>query len=194
MTHEIAEQAPDLGELALVGIQRGGVELAARLAGLFEHVLLGQAAHRGHRHHLLSRRHRHPPGQGVRAAEGPLHRSALRRQRQDHRAGGRRALHGPDHPGGHRRAVRLRTPACGAPGGAGRPRATATCPSGPTSWARTCPPAATSRWWSTWWRPTASTRWSSRSSARPARPGERLVAERRCWSRRPRRDTIPSRR
>ena len=36
MTHEIAEQAPDLGELALVGIQRRGVELAARLAGLFE--------------------------------------------------------------------------------------------------------------------------------------------------------------
>jgi pyrimidine operon attenuation protein/uracil phosphoribosyltransferase len=35
MTHEIAEQAPDLAELALVGIQRGGVELAARLAGLF---------------------------------------------------------------------------------------------------------------------------------------------------------------
>jgi pyrimidine operon attenuation protein/uracil phosphoribosyltransferase len=36
MTHEIAEQAPDLGGLALVGIQRRGVELAARLAGLFE--------------------------------------------------------------------------------------------------------------------------------------------------------------
>jgi pyrimidine operon attenuation protein / uracil phosphoribosyltransferase len=36
MTHEIAEQAPDLGDLALVGIQRRGVELAARLAGLFE--------------------------------------------------------------------------------------------------------------------------------------------------------------
>ncbi len=35
MTHEIAEQAPDLAELALVGIQRGGVELAVRLAGLF---------------------------------------------------------------------------------------------------------------------------------------------------------------
>ena len=35
MTHEIAEQAPDLRELALVGIQRVGVELAARLAGLF---------------------------------------------------------------------------------------------------------------------------------------------------------------
>jgi len=36
MTHEIAEQAPDLGDLALVGIQRRGVELAARLASLFE--------------------------------------------------------------------------------------------------------------------------------------------------------------
>jgi pyrimidine operon attenuation protein/uracil phosphoribosyltransferase len=35
MTHEIAEQAPDLRELALVGIQRRGVEIAARLAGLF---------------------------------------------------------------------------------------------------------------------------------------------------------------
>jgi len=35
MTHEIAEQAPDLATLALVGIQRGGVELAARLAKLF---------------------------------------------------------------------------------------------------------------------------------------------------------------
>ena len=31
-THEMAEQAPDLGALALVGIQEGGVELAVRLA------------------------------------------------------------------------------------------------------------------------------------------------------------------
>jgi pyrimidine operon attenuation protein/uracil phosphoribosyltransferase len=36
MTHEIAEQAPDLAKLALVGIQRGGVDLAARLAKLFK--------------------------------------------------------------------------------------------------------------------------------------------------------------
>jgi pyrimidine operon attenuation protein / uracil phosphoribosyltransferase len=36
MTHEIAEQSPDLADLALVGIQRRGVELAARLAGLLE--------------------------------------------------------------------------------------------------------------------------------------------------------------
>jgi pyrimidine operon attenuation protein/uracil phosphoribosyltransferase len=35
MTHEVAEQAPDLDKLALVGIQRGGVELAVRLAKLF---------------------------------------------------------------------------------------------------------------------------------------------------------------
>ena len=35
MTHEIAEQAPDLAKLALVGIQSGGVDLAARLAKLF---------------------------------------------------------------------------------------------------------------------------------------------------------------
>jgi pyrimidine operon attenuation protein/uracil phosphoribosyltransferase len=34
MTHEIAEQSPDLGNLALVGIQRRGVELAARLSAL----------------------------------------------------------------------------------------------------------------------------------------------------------------
>ncbi len=36
MTHEIAEQAPDLGGLALVGIQRRGVDLAVRLAQLVE--------------------------------------------------------------------------------------------------------------------------------------------------------------
>jgi pyrimidine operon attenuation protein/uracil phosphoribosyltransferase len=36
MTHEIAEQAPDLASVALVGIQRRGVELAVRLAGLLE--------------------------------------------------------------------------------------------------------------------------------------------------------------
>jgi pyrimidine operon attenuation protein/uracil phosphoribosyltransferase len=36
MTHEIAEQAPDLAKLALVGIQSGGVDLAARLAKLFK--------------------------------------------------------------------------------------------------------------------------------------------------------------
>jgi len=35
MTHEIAEQASDLSKLALVGIQRGGVDLAARLAESF---------------------------------------------------------------------------------------------------------------------------------------------------------------
>ena len=35
MTHEIAEQVPELNNLALVGIQRRGVELAARLASLF---------------------------------------------------------------------------------------------------------------------------------------------------------------
>jgi pyrimidine operon attenuation protein/uracil phosphoribosyltransferase len=35
MTHEIAEQATDLRTLALVGIQTGGVDLAARLRGLF---------------------------------------------------------------------------------------------------------------------------------------------------------------
>jgi pyrimidine operon attenuation protein/uracil phosphoribosyltransferase len=36
MTHEIAEQAPDLSKLALVGIHSGGVDLAARLAKLFK--------------------------------------------------------------------------------------------------------------------------------------------------------------
>ncbi len=36
MTHEMAEQIPDLAGLVLVGIQRGGVELAARLAMLFK--------------------------------------------------------------------------------------------------------------------------------------------------------------
>ncbi len=35
MTHEIAEQAPDLSKLALVGIHSGGVDLAARLSRLF---------------------------------------------------------------------------------------------------------------------------------------------------------------
>jgi pyrimidine operon attenuation protein/uracil phosphoribosyltransferase len=36
MTHEIAEQAPDLTKLALVGIQSGGVDLVVRLAKLFK--------------------------------------------------------------------------------------------------------------------------------------------------------------
>ncbi len=36
MTHEMAEQVPDLAGLVLVGIQSGGVELAARLAVLFK--------------------------------------------------------------------------------------------------------------------------------------------------------------
>jgi len=36
MTHEIAEQSPQIGDLALVGIQRRGVDLAARLADLIE--------------------------------------------------------------------------------------------------------------------------------------------------------------
>jgi pyrimidine operon attenuation protein/uracil phosphoribosyltransferase len=35
MTHEIAEQSPDLASVVLVGIQSGGVELAERLAELF---------------------------------------------------------------------------------------------------------------------------------------------------------------
>jgi len=36
MTHEIGEQASDLSGLALVGLQRRGVDLAFRLAGLVE--------------------------------------------------------------------------------------------------------------------------------------------------------------
>lgn len=36
MTHEIAEQAPDLSKLALVGIHSKGVDLAERLAKLFD--------------------------------------------------------------------------------------------------------------------------------------------------------------
>jgi len=36
IAHEIAEQNPDLATVALVGIQRRGVELAERLAGLLE--------------------------------------------------------------------------------------------------------------------------------------------------------------
>jgi pyrimidine operon attenuation protein / uracil phosphoribosyltransferase len=36
MTHEIAEQVPDLSNLALVGIQRRGVDIVDRLAKLFE--------------------------------------------------------------------------------------------------------------------------------------------------------------
>ncbi len=36
MAHEIAEHTPDVSALALVGIQRRGVELADRLAGLLE--------------------------------------------------------------------------------------------------------------------------------------------------------------
>lgn len=36
MAHEIAEQAADLSGVVLVGIQSGGVELAARLAELFD--------------------------------------------------------------------------------------------------------------------------------------------------------------
>ncbi len=36
MAHEIAEHAPDVSALALVGIQRRGVELAERLADLLE--------------------------------------------------------------------------------------------------------------------------------------------------------------
>jgi pyrimidine operon attenuation protein/uracil phosphoribosyltransferase len=43
MTHEIAEQAPDLANLALVGIQRRGV-VAARLAGAARIVLRDAAA------------------------------------------------------------------------------------------------------------------------------------------------------
>ncbi len=36
MTHEMAEHSPDLTNLVLVGIQSGGVELAERLAALFD--------------------------------------------------------------------------------------------------------------------------------------------------------------
>ena len=36
MTHEIAEQSNDLGRVALVGVHSGGVDLAGRLAKLFQ--------------------------------------------------------------------------------------------------------------------------------------------------------------
>ena len=54
MTHEIAEQAPDLTKLALVGIHSGGVDLAARLSRALQWLLPGRAPDRSHRHHLLS--------------------------------------------------------------------------------------------------------------------------------------------
>ena len=156
MTHEIAEQSPDLASLALVGIQRRGVELAARLAGLLESFYgvrppTGAIDITFYRDDIDAR-----AGQGLRAAPGPFHRPALRRQRQDHRAGGRRALHRPHHPGGHRGPLRLRPARWPCAWPCWSTAGTATCPSAPISWARTCPPAAARRWWSTWWRRTAS--------------------------------------
>ena len=65
--------------------------------------------------------------------------------RQDRRAGRRRALHRPHHPGRPRRPGRLRAAPGGAAGGDGRPGPPRAARSAPTTWARTCPPGAT-RW------------------------------------------------
>jgi pyrimidine operon attenuation protein/uracil phosphoribosyltransferase len=149
MTHEIAEQAPELSGLALVGIQRRGVELAARLAELIESFYgvrppTGAIDITFYRDDLDTRAGASSGGQ----YEQPVVHSPpyLRYQRQDHPPGGRRAVHRSEHPRRHRRPVRF-----------GRPAAVRLAvlwivgiasPHRPDFVARTCRRVAASRWWS----------------------------------------------
>ena len=87
-------------------------------------------------HQLLPRRLRHP--HQPRKSIPPTYPSTSTARHG--RAGGRRAVHraAPSAP----RSMRSWTsagPPCGAAGRAGGPRASSSCPSAPTTWARTCP-------------------------------------------------------
>ena len=83
-----------------VGIYSGGAWMAERLAQIDSRRSCGRV----HRRFVLSRRFQ---PQGTEAG-GQAHRAAVRSRGRDHRAGRRRALHGPQRARGDQRAVRLR--------------------------------------------------------------------------------------
>ena len=121
MAHEIAERIPqDERPLYLVGVRTGGAYLAHRLCDD-----AGRRRARGSRRwaRSTSRSTATTSFSGLPKPEiGPTELPDADR-RPHHRAGRRRAVHRPHGARGDRRARRLRPPARGAAGGAGRSRA-----------------------------------------------------------------------
>ena len=118
-----------------------GVPLA-RAAGRAPSRTVERHRHPGRhpRRGLLPRRHRPAPVLPEATTDIPVDLTGA-----DRGPGRRRPVHRADRPGRPQRPRRLRPGPGGAAGGDGRPGPPRAARSGPTTWARTCPPAAT-RW------------------------------------------------
>ena len=126
--------------VVLVGIPTRGAMLARRLGAAVAE-FSGTRSRSASSTHAVPRRPAPPPG-----AAAVEHRPPRRRPRR--RAGGahrRRPDVRPHRAGRARRPRRPRPTPRGAAGRARRPRAPGAADPAPTTWARTCPPPATSR-------------------------------------------------
>ena len=138
IAHEIIERDKGADDVALVGIADRGDDLARRLAAEIariegREVPVGVLDITFYRDDI-----------GLRAEAPEVHETRIGFDvtRQGRRPGRRRAVHGPHDPLGDGRADGPRAAAQDPARRARRPRATASCRSGPTSSARTCPRAA----------------------------------------------------
>ena len=118
ISHEIVEKQAGTEGLALIGIQRRGVPLAHRIAGLDPRARGRRDPRRRAGHHVLPRR----PVARRPAADRQGHADPVRPQRPHGRPRRRRPVHGPHDPGGDGRADRLRAAAGHPPRGPRRPR------------------------------------------------------------------------
>ena len=117
IAHEVIERNHGLDSVVVIGLQTGGVPLAARLVDAIARIEHRSGAGRHARRRVLPRRHRHPS-----CAAGSGHRHRVRGRRRHGGAGRRRAVHRTHHPGRPQRVERLRAAPVGAAGRHDRPR------------------------------------------------------------------------
>ncbi len=96
IAHEIAERNKGVEGVVLIGLRSRGVELAQRIAARLEEIEGAKVPVGALDITLVPRRFR----QGGDPAGPAADRDSLLDRRQEGRAGGRRALHGTDHPRG----------------------------------------------------------------------------------------------
>ena len=170
MAHEIIERNHGLESVVLIGLQTGGVPLAARLGEALQQIESVEVPVGLPRRGLLPRRHR----AAARAPRGG-DRHPRRPRRPHGGAGRRRAVHRPHHPGRPRRPRRLRPGPGGPAGGDGRPRPPGAADPARLRGQEPARPDAT-RWSTSTTTASTSGRWSSeppadggRDPAQPAR-------------------------
>ncbi len=101
---EILERNRDLRNLVVIGIPTRGLPLARRIAGLVKDMEGVEHPRGGPGHLAVPRRPRRKP----RRTGRPQARAARGHRQAGRHPGGRRAVHRPDHPGGHGLALRHR--------------------------------------------------------------------------------------